>query len=81
MRAGSQQTAETIPAALDNAVSKKEKTAQEALDGLEAKLNTALDVVDSMDREFLQIEELVEVTLENSRKRELDLFEALSKAK
>lgn len=81
VRAGSQQTAETIPAALDNAVSKKEKTAQEALDGLEAKLNTALDVVDSMDREFLQIEELVEVTLENSRKRELDLFEALSKAK
>ncbi|EFO60832.1 Hypothetical protein GLP15_4804 [Giardia lamblia P15] len=80
-RAGSQKTMEATPTVLDNTVSTKEKAVQEVLDGLEAKLNTALDVVDSMDREFLQIEKLVEDTLENSRKRELDLFEALGKTK
>lgn len=80
-RAGAQKTVEAASTAPDDAVLKKEKAAQEVLDGLETKLNTALDVVDLMDQEFMQIEKLVEGTLESSKKRELDLFEILSKAK
>lgn len=80
-RMGAQKTAETKPVDMDESALKKEKAVQEVLDGLETKLDTALDVVDLMDKEFLQIEKLVEDTLENSRKRELDLFEALTKVK
>lgn len=81
VRSGTQKLTDAKPEALDESVLKREKVAQDVLDGLEKKLNTALDVVDLMDQEFVQIEKLVEDTLENSRKRELDLFEALTKEK